>query len=375
MPRQPAPPRPALSASGRVGWQVPIPAPARPGRDEIEAERKRIARNAPSSSEGFFHEARHPRAPEDRRSPRRRGDGDAPRLARCGPREPARPPVDRPARARQGDLRRLRRGGHADPDDEHLGREPGQARQVRLGRLPREDQPRFRPPRPRGRRRRVRPRRWRRRASRPARQALRAAHEGDGSRALLRADPDPPRGEGRPPPLRDVLLEARGDRGDQGGPRPLEGDPDPRLDDVPRRRQDDVRDRGRRGAVGARGGRGRRRRHELHDRAAGDARGLPEGRLTGRRPGRRDAERRLPVERLGPDGLPRHARLLPRGRARLREGRRRDRRRLLRHDACPRRRHGEGGRRKEARRPSSASPARSSRPRRPRRPSRSRPRR
>ena len=47
------------------------------------------------------------------------------------------------------------------------------------------------------------------------------------------------------------------------------------------------------------------------------------------------AERRLPLGRLGADGLSRHARLLPRGRARLREGRRRDRRRLLRHDARP----------------------------------------
>ena len=45
--------------------------------------------HAPSSSKGRFHEERHPRAPEDRGPPRRRGDGDAARLARRPGRRPA----------------------------------------------------------------------------------------------------------------------------------------------------------------------------------------------------------------------------------------------------------------------------------------------
>ena len=153
-------------------------------------------------------------------------------------------PLDAGPRAR--DPRRLRVGRRADRLDEHVGREPLQAHEVRLGRLAREDQPGGREARARRGRRRIRLRRGRRRPARPAREAVRAAHAPARPRDLHGADPDPPRGEGRPPPLRDVLLLARDPRGPARRARPLDGDPRLRVDDVPRGRQDELRRRGRR---------------------------------------------------------------------------------------------------------------------------------
>ena len=255
---------------------MPNPAPGRttrPEEDEIEAENG--ADPAPlRPRRGVFHEERHPGAAEGRSPPHGRGDGDAARVARRAGGGPALAEFGRRARPRARDPRRLRRGRLAGALHEHVGREPREALEVRLGRLAREDQPRGRAPRPRRGRGGIRLRGGIRRAARTAREALRAAHAPPRARALHGADPDPPRGRRRPSVLRDVLLDARGHRGAARRARPVGRDSDRRLDDVPRGRQDELRrGRGRRAPSARRRGR-RRRRDELHGRAPGDVREL-----------------------------------------------------------------------------------------------------
>ncbi len=123
---------------------------------------------------------------DDRRrgAARRRGDRDPPdlarRFARAGPlaAEPLRP------RVRPRGPRRLPRGRSAHPHDEHLGRQPRQAHDARVGGLAREDQPRGRARGARSRGRRARLRRRLDRPARRARQAVRLAAADAGTRAL-----------------------------------------------------------------------------------------------------------------------------------------------------------------------------------------------
>ncbi len=306
-----------------------------------------VRRDRRLSSRGFFFRApNEERLPQDDRRggpARRRGDRDAPdvarRLARTGPlaAEPVRP------RGRPRGARRLPGGGRPDPDDQHLGRQPGQADVARVGGLAREDQPRGRAPGARSRGRGTRLRRGLDRPARRARQAVRLPPTDAGPRDLRRAGARASGVRRRSRASRDLRKPPGGGRGGSRRSGTVLRDPDRGRDDVSRGRPHGVRRSGRPGAFDPDARRRRRRRHELHARTAGDPRTVLAGRPGDRHAPLRDAQRGLSQRRPRPQRLPFVPRLPARVRRRFRRGRGRDRRGLLRHHTRAHPRHGARG--------------------------------
>ncbi len=205
---------------------------------------------------------------------RRRRDRNASHLEGRQPRTGALAPQSlRPGIRARGPRGLPRRRG-ADPDDQHVGRQPREADLPRMGRLAREDQPGGRPPRPRGRGRRGRLRRRLDRAARRAGEALRLPPAHPGARDLRGAGATASGVGRRPRAPRDLRQPSRGRRSRARGARALGGHPPRRRNDVSRGRPDRFRRGGPARPLDPRARRRRRRRHELHARPPGNARPL-----------------------------------------------------------------------------------------------------
>ena len=313
----------------------------------------------------FFgrHEERHPRTAEDDVLLADGAMGTLLVSRGAAPERPPLAPLRLPARARQGDPRRLRRGRRADPDDEHLGREPRQARRSSTGPTP----SRRSTASPSGSRRRPPTASTSSSRARSGRSASSSSPTGR-SRRRRSARSSPSR-SGSSSRRRSTFrlfetfsskleaIEAIRAARDLSTEIPILASMTFLAD----------------GKTTLRRPRSSRRCRRSQE-AGADIVGLnctigPQETLEvfqtvvsrRRRPGRRAAERRLPLERLGTDGLPRHARLLPRGGARLRQGGRRRSSAAAaarRRSTSPRWRARSSGRGASS---SSASPARSSR--------------